>query len=245
MSSDLFSLQNVDFGYGNRKVLHIDKLNLPSQGIVFLIGASGIGKSTLLESIGLMSNAFLPFGPESRLRIKNKDYKPDELWRQKDDTIFKIRNELFSFIFQSTNLMPDFTIEENILMASKYDQGANNSIQNRIETLVEEMHLDADILNRYPHEISGGQKQRIAFIRALSSNFNALFADEPTGNLDMENSHALFRILEQHIHENKQMAFIVTHHLELAKEYGDMIIEIKKKDHDFAEVDLMFEKKIA
>jgi putative ABC transport system ATP-binding protein len=210
-------------------------MKIPAEGMVFIVGPSGVGKSTILESMGLMSNAFVNFDTaKSIFAVNEESINPVQLWKRDEQKLTQIRERSFSFIFQSTNLMPNFSILENILIAANFSpEGYDESIV-AIKSLLTEMHLSHDILARYPHEISGGQKQRVAFIRALVGEFSILLADEPTGNLDLGNSQALFKILKLHIVKSRKVAVIVTHHLELAQTYGDMIIEITPGDNGYA-----------
>lgn len=241
MNDLAFSFERVELGYGRRKVLDISKMEIPKGKIIFIVGPSGIGKSTFLECAGLMTDGFIGKENEGSISISGMPYDPYRLWKENKQEIFELRNRLFSFIFQSTNLMSEFTVLENILLAAKYDSDDHHHMESRIRFLLGEMGLDEGILERLPHEISGGQKQRVAFIRALSGQFEILLADEPTGNLDMKNSHALFRILQDRLHTDGKTALIVTHHLELAKEYGDLIIAIDQKEGESFARPHMFE----
>lgn len=240
MQTDAFTFENIQFGYNEKVVLNIPRLTIPKSGMVFVVGPSGIGKSTLLESIGLMSNTFVHFdSTRSKFGIAGKEINPVSLWRNDEQQLTAIRERLFSFIFQNTNLMPNFSILENILMAANFDQENQDHLILEIKTLFSKMSLPEDALDRSPSEISGGQKQRVAFVRALVGEFSILLADEPTGNLDIENSRALFKILSEHIHEKDKVAVVVTHHTELAREYGNMIIEIIPSDTGVATTDIV------
>jgi len=236
MQSDAaFSFKNIQFGYDNNVILNIPDLLIPREGMVFIIGPSGIGKSTLLESIGLMSNTIINFDDaNSSFSILNENINPQFLWRADENKLTSIREKLFSFIFQTTNLMPNFSVLENILMAANFEADQQDKVVEDVKQLLKKMSLPEDILDRPPHEISGGQKQRVAFVRALGGQFSILLADEPTGNLDIENSKALFSILSEHIKEKSKVAVIVTHHSELAHEYGNMIIEIHPTEKGYA-----------
>lgn len=219
-------LEHITLGYERNPIVHIDHLELPESGMVFIVGPSGIGKSTFLESIGLMTNSFMNFtANSSKFLLKGNSINPEELWKENAMALSEIRKREFSFIFQSTNLMPNFTVGENILMAahnSEMDNGAEEDIQSLLEIVA----LPSDILQKAPYHISGGQKQRIAFVRAMMSNFSILLADEPTGNLDFQNSINLFGILKSFIEKEKKVAIIVTHHVELAEKFGDFVLEI-------------------
>ena len=219
-----FSLRDLALGYNGKPVLETGALDRPRGQVIYVIGPSGTGKSTLLESIGLMSDTFIPTaGGDPQLWIEGVRHHPRQLWSGDRSRLSDIRRERFSFIFQSTNLMPNFTIGENIRIAAGSDAG----LEERIHGLLDEMNLPRGILTKAAHAVSGGQKQRIAFIRALVKDFSILLADEPTGNLDPQNSVALFRVLKQHLAAHQRTAVIVTHHLDLAQEFGDLILRIE------------------
>lgn len=222
-----FSLRDLALGYNGRAVLETGTLDLPRGSIIYVTGPSGTGKSTLLESIGLMSNTFLPRrnGTE-RFSIEGEEFDPHALWSGDRARLSAIRRERFSFIFQSTNLMPNFTIGENIRIAA-HAETTDAGLDDRIGALMDAMNLPRGILDKAAHAVSGGQKQRVAFIRALVKDFSILLADEPTGNLDPQNSVVLFRVLKEHLTARQRTAVIVTHHLDLAEEFGDMILRIE------------------
>jgi len=223
-----FTLQNLYLGYGGKAVLHIDRLEVPEGQMVFVIGPSGVGKSSLLETIGLMSDTFISTGTcEPVLWIGDDRFDPHTLWHTERHRLSEIRRQRFSFIFQSTNLMPNFSIGENIRMAFQGDASKQDELDQRIGHLLTEMNLPPEVLNKEAHAVSGGQRQRIAFIRAMVKDFQVLLADEPTGNLDHENSLAVFRVLKEHLRAHGRTAIIVTHHVDLAREFGDMVLEIR------------------
>ena len=152
-------------------------------------------------------------------------FDPHALWAGPVAELAQLRRDRFSFIFQSTNLMPNFSIRENIRMGYQGEEEA--VFDQRVEELLDRMHLPLDILDRATHELSGGQRQRVAFIRALAKDFSLLLADEPTGNLDQQNALSLFGLLHSEVVRQGRTALVVTHHVGLAEEFGDIILEIQ------------------
>ena len=222
-----FTLRDLSLGYKGHAALWVEELEIPAGCMVFVIGPSGIGKSTLLETIGLMSNTFLPVrSVKPEFRIGSDSFDPARLWHSERSRLADIRRTRFSFVFQTTNLMPNFSIGENIRMAVQGATADPEDLDERIGSLLESLELPRSVLERASHELSGGQRQRIAFIRALVKDFSVLLADEPTGNLDLVNSVTLFRVLKQHLAALGRTAVIVTHHVGLAEEFGDHIVEI-------------------
>jgi len=226
-SDAAFHLKDLSLGYQGREVLWLDEVVVPQGRMVFVIGPSGAGKSTLLETIGLMSDTFITKeGTHPAFRIKGEAFAPERLWREDRGRLSLLRREHFSFIFQSTNLMPNFTIGENIRMAA-FEHGENGAAADeRIRELMDALQLPMGTLDKPAHAISGGQRQRVAFIRALVKDFSILLADEPTGNLDPENALILFHVLKDRVVASGRTAVIVTHHLELADRFGDVILEL-------------------
>lgn len=140
-----------------------------------------------------------------------------------------VRAEHMSFIFQNTNLMPDYGALENIVMAhlikgNTPEEANHNALKIMQSVNIEELADNNDVV-----KLSGGQRQRIAFVRAVSTPFSVLFGDEPTGNLDQFNSNDLMSLLRSTIIEKEATAIIVTHNIELASNFADMIVLISKK----------------
>mgnify|MGYP003955158183 CR=1 FL=1 len=223
-----FALRDISLGYLGFEVLRVDELVVPQGGMAFVIGPSGAGKSTLLETLGLMSDTFIKGGggtPE--FRIEGEAFAPATLWSAQRRRLADIRRERFSFIFQSTNLMPNFTIWENIRMASFSGDEPEEDVRARVGSLMDALNLPRHTLDKPAHAVSGGQRQRIAFIRAMVKDYSVLLADEPTGNLDPENAVILFEVLKKSVTDSGRTAVVVTHHVELAERFGDLVIELE------------------
>ena len=229
-----FEIENLDCSYDNGKqnpkvVLEIKHLSIPQGKVVFIVGQSGCGKSTILETLGLMNNTIvasektkLTFNPTEKNEV---DFC--KVWQNKNKVLSEIRRNYFSFIFQQTNLMKNFSIEENSLLP-KLIKGGSNKYEDTLRNIGLEQILVEN--KTKPGELSGGQQQRLAFVRAILPDFKVLFGDEPTGNLDPDNAENLIKIIDDEIHaDTSKTAIIVSHSIELAEKYADVIIKIHKR----------------
>lgn len=247
-----FEVRNLKCSYNlkdaNPKVvLQIEELNIPKGEIVFIVGQSGCGKSTILETLGLMNNTILPdtattfnFGPQN-----NSTFDYLNIWNISNKLVSKIRLNYFSFIFQQTNLMPNFNIYENIAI-TKMLQGASENKCKQATTdilisvgLGEFVSMNGGAWDKKSkifdkaQEVSGGQRQRIALARALVSDYKILLCDEPTGNLDPKTADQIMNYLICEVHKkHNATAIIVSHDLILATKYGTRIIKIFKQSDD-------------
>jgi putative ABC transport system ATP-binding protein len=223
-----------------RRVLHIGNLEIKQGEITFIIGRSGSGKSTLLETIGLMNDTFpggLPEDMSINFHIDNKikDILRPNIWSNEKEIeaqLHQIRLDNFSFIFQEFNLLSNFKAIDNVcitdmLNGRSYSEAYLKSLI--IFSLLKLGDLDIDI---YPQNISGGQKQRVAFARAIIPDYQFLFGDEPTGNLDRKTSIEVLQLLSNFIRgTNAQTStIIVSHDIDLALKFADRIIVITKDD---------------
>ncbi len=238
----LISIKNFTCNYkGLPKVLEVDDLSFDRGNLYFLIGSSGSGKSTFLESIGLMSK---PFDDDQNTKVKfrlndNSDCDLLKLWSDSDEKLSDFRKQYYSFIFQNTNLMPFFSSGENMSFSSMMDGETFGHILQKINPVMEALRLDKDMVSGKIQHLSGGQRQRMAFVRAFVAPFEILFADEPTGNLDANTGKDLLKILQQHIKSNNKTGVVVSHDIRLALEFGDKIFHIEKikdGDHTFGKL---------
>jgi len=232
MSNLSFSIANLKCGYQSKDVvLEISELEIPSSGLVFVVGPSGSGKSTFLETLGLMNNSIRNPG-EARIDFsRSADIGKENLiqsWTKTEDFRADLRNEYFSFLFQQTNLMPHFTAGENMCMAMLIEGYSFHDAKERVLEVMKLLDLDEAIFGRRTSELSGGQRQRLAFVRAFTGRYKILFGDEPTGNLDAGTARKLMDVLKNQVVEKvDRVCLIVSHDLDLAQQYADMIIPIQ------------------
>lgn len=207
--------ENINKAYGDLQVLKDIHLEIQKSEIVSIVGASGAGKSTLLHILGTLDKA-----------DSGKVFFDDtEIERLKEDEMARFRNANIGFVFQFHHLLPEFTALENICMPA-FIAGMNKKAAfAKAEGLLRLMNL-AERRNHKPSELSGGEQQRIAVARALINDPKVVMADEPSGNLDSDNSkelHEIFFNLRDHL---KQTFVIVTHNNQLA-EMADRKLEMK------------------
>lgn len=229
----VFEITNLTCAYLREKpVLNIKSIEIPRGKLIFVIGESGIGKSTFIETLGFM-NKTISHAPELSLKYKSSDESETiELknhWQLSNGELSDFRRANFSFIFQNTNLMPNFTAGEN-MMFSLLLQGKNFiESKEKVLEVMKLLSLDSSVFEKKITELSGGQRQRLAFVRAITSEFNVLFGDEPTGNLDERTAGDLMVILKKILTEENKTGIIVSHDLDLAMEFADVIIPITRK----------------
>lgn len=224
----------------SKVVLEIRDLVLPKGKKIFIVGESGIGKSTILEVLGLMNNTIVPKNNTRFLFYDNEGTQIDlmDLWeKNNDDELSEFRLKHFNFIFQSTNLMRNFTAYENIAltrMLQGYSQADSFAKASEVLADLGLSHISED---RMAQELSGGQQQRLAFARAILPDFTVLFGDEPTGNLDSDNAVKAMELLSGKLNELEgSSAIIVSHDMHLAVSFADMIIKIRKEEVRRADV---------
>lgn len=236
---DLFSIENLRCSYEHpfiegrsRTVLEIKSLRLERGKCIFIVGESGIGKSTILETLGMMNNTIVA-DSNSRFLFHDVDGHGVDLhalWQAGDNRLSYFRLKNFSFIFQNTNLMRNFTAYENVAYTRMLQGYSRQECFERTREVLGGLGLDHVDERRLTQELSGGQQQRLAFARAILPDYTVLFGDEPTGNLDPENAMRVMRILVQNTEaQQNASAIIVSHDMHLATTYADVIIKIRKE----------------
>lgn len=178
-----------------------------------IIGKSGCGKSTLLQALGGLD------APTSGQVL----LEGQSLYDLPDDELAWLRRTKLGFVFQAFNLLPEYTIRDNILLPLMLDKKAVDEAY--LKFLTERLGL-VDLLHRQPGQLSGGQQQRAAIARALIVHPAVVLADEPTGNLDRKNSEEVFSLIRAVAAEQHQTVVYVTHDPDLAQA-ADRILEME------------------
>lgn len=230
----LFEIDNLRCQYSGKKtVLHVENLIIERGKTTAILGLSGIGKSTILETLGLMNNT-IP--QESKVlfypQIGAEALNYSSLWYEKTEMIrSSVRKNYFSFIFQESNLMHNFTALDNIYITLLLQNETKENASALVREYIHDMELDRKITgSTMIYNLSGGERQRLSFIRAIAKNFTVLFGDEPTGNLDVLNANRVLACLTNVLKLKGKSAIIVTHDIKLSVEHADDIILIEERN---------------
>lgn len=194
-------------GEGRVHVLRGVGLDLHPGLMYSIVGPSGCGKSTLMYLLGLLDRQ-----DEGEIFIDGRD-----MGRATDTERTGVRNSSIGFVFQFHFLLAEFTALENLMLPMrKLEKLSESEMRDRAKSLLDEVGLGSKV-NRLANQLSGGEQQRVAVARALANEPDVIFADEPTGNLDVKNSTMVFDLLCRLCHEHGQAVLMVTHNQNLAK----------------------------
>ena len=217
---NLIETQNLQKSFitkaGELQVLKGIDLSISEREMVSIVGASGVGKSTLLYILGALDKP----------TIGKVFFHGIDISSLNEDSLATFRNTTVGFVFQFHHLLPEFTALENVMMpglilrsqksSAKGGRSQYKEMHKKAEGLLDEMGL-LERKEHRPGELSGGEQQRVAVARALILEPKVILADEPTGNLDTETGEELFNLLI-HLNKEKGITFIiVTHNESLSK----------------------------
>ncbi|MCL2187543.1 MAG: ABC transporter ATP-binding protein [Defluviitaleaceae bacterium] len=214
MADYIIETLDIEKIYGNKAKTHALRgvsLRIPRGGFACIVGASGHGKSTLLQLIGALDKP-----TAGRILLEGTDISA-----MNDNAISKLRGEKIGFVFQAYNLLDNLTARENIETAMLFS--SQKPAKNRAEALLALVGL-ADKTNAKPNELSGGQLQRIAIARALANDPPILLMDEPTGNLDSQSEQEVLQHIFN-VHKAGKTVVMVTHNREIAAK-AQLVFEI-------------------
>ncbi|MEK7181576.1 MAG: ABC transporter ATP-binding protein [Patescibacteria group bacterium] len=205
----LISAKNLSKVYDNDgvKTLALDDatFTIGEGEFVAIMGPSGSGKSTLMQVLGLLERP-----TSGKYLLRDEDVE-----KQNDDNLARMRNRDIGFVFQSFNLLPRTSVFENVELPLLYDDNLKEDTKKRVTEALVAVNMEhrAKYLS---NQISGGEKQRVAIARALVNNPKIIFADEPTGNLDSKSGLQIMRIL-QDLNDKGCTIILVTHETSTAE----------------------------
>lgn len=213
---DLLEVKSISKTYGRGEAaVHALKnasFSVPKGEFVAVVGESGSGKSTLLNMIGALDTP-----TSGKVLIDGKDIFA---MKERSLTIFRRRN--IGFIFQSFNLIPELSVEQNIIFPVLLDY--QNPDQKYLEEILTVLNLK-ERRHHLPSQLSGGQQQRVAIGRALITRPSLILADEPTGNLDSQNSSEVIALLKEAAKVYEQTIIMITHSRSIAQS-ADRILQV-------------------
>ena len=213
---DLLEVKDICKTYGNgetavQALKHVS-FSVPKGEFVAVVGESGSGKSTLLNTLGALDTP-----TSGKVYIDGKDIFA---MKEKQLTVFRRRN--IGFIFQAFNLIPELTVEQNMMFPVLLDYQKPN--KRYLEELLTVLNLK-ERRNHLPNQLSGGQQQRVAIGRALLTRPSLILADEPTGNLDSKNSSEVIALLHEASKKYAQTIIMITHSQSIAQT-ADRVLKV-------------------
>ncbi len=219
MSNTMITVNQVykSFRLGDLELPVLKDINLVIEKgeFVSIMGPSGSGKSTLLYLLGGLESV-----TRGTIEINEKD-----IVRLNDEEQSRMRRKEIGFVFQAYNLIPNLTVEENILMPLLLDGVKKKDLKDKLEEILEITGL-SDHRNHTPKELSGGQQQRVAIARAVITSPDIIFADEPIGNLDSITGNGILSLL-QRINRQKNTTIVMVTHSKESTAFGTRVIFLK------------------
>lgn len=213
---NLLEVNNIckTYGSGETAVHALKKVSfsVPKGEYVANVGESGSGKSTLLNMIGALDTP-----TSGKVVIGGK-----EIFSMNDNRLTVFRRRNIGFIFQAFNLIPELTVEQNIIFPVLLDYQKPD--RKYLEELLTVLNLK-ERRNHLPSQLSGGQQQRVAIGRALITRPSLILADEPTGNLDTQNSSEVIALLKEASRKYEQTIIMITHNRSIAQS-ADRILQV-------------------
>jgi len=210
----MLSFDNVEFHYRNQPVFTNLNFELDYGEFVFVIGKSGIGKSTLMQLIYM--NIYPLTGTVRIDEFDSQTIKPSQI---------PLLRRKVGVIFQDFKLLPDRNVYQNLAYVTKVTGTPSKEAKKKINDVLSEVGLSHKRLNM-PTELSGGEQQRVAIARAIINDPILILADEPTGNLDPETSGEILALLKK-INKRGTAVLVVTHNYDIVKKANERIIKLE------------------
>ncbi len=206
---------NVCKNYTDNPILKDISLEIQAGEIVSIVGASGAGKSTLLHLLGSLDKP-----TSGNIYIDNTD-----ITKLNDTDLSNFRNQYLGFIFQFHQLLPEFTVLENVCLPAWIAGKDKETTTKKAKELLDYLRLSHRSQHQ-PAQLSGGEQQRTAVARALINQPKIVFADEPSGNLDSQNAQELHQLFFQ-LREQFHQTFVIVTHNEVLAAASDRVITMK------------------
>lgn len=211
----MIKAENIKKSFGNLLVLKGLNFEAGASEVVSIVGASGAGKSSLLQILGSLSD------PDSgKVFIDGTD-----IYALSQKKLAEFRNKRIGFVFQFHHLLPEFTALENVMIPALIAKDSKKDAAKRATDILEFLGL-SQRLSHKPDELSGGEQQRVAIARALINNPSVIFADEPSGNLDTNTKREIHKLFFDLRDKYNQTFIIVTHDRDLST-MSDRCLEMK------------------
>ncbi|CGE65495.1 ABC transporter ATP-binding protein/permease [Streptococcus pneumoniae] len=214
----MFEIRNLSLSFAGRRLLEPTDLIFERGKVYTIYGKSGVGKSSLLNKIGLLSAT----DPSVSYFFDGKEI---DIENKKLVSVF-IAEEV-AFVFQGRNLINDLTVFENLRLALNFYDLSPDEIESKIDTVLADLQISS-LKHAYPEDLSGGEEQRVAIARALVTGKTLILADEPTSSLDKENREKVSALLIDLAHKYHKIVLIVSHD-EAMIAIGD--VQLHFKDH--------------
>ena len=205
--SKLLKLSNVNLNYTiDNKSINILKnisFEVDYKETISIVGESGSGKTSLIMLIGGLE----------KVSSGNIFFRDSELSKMNEDEISEIRRKNIGIVFQSFYLIPNYTALENVSLSLEINKFDNPTV--KAKEILDRFGL-SNRFNNFPSQLSGGEQQRVAIARSVAMKPEIILADEPTGNLDSENTHKISNLLFNYIEDENASLIMVTHDNNLA-----------------------------
>lgn len=194
----MYILNNIKIAYGDKIILNNTSLNFERGKLYTILGESGVGKSSLINKIGLISTL-----------NDNEEYILDnfKVNTKSDKDVSDFIHDEIAFIFQNQNLIRDISVYENIAIILRNSNLTEDCINDRIDLILKELKIES-LKFKFPTELSGGEEQRVAIARALAADKSIILADEPTNSLDYNNSRIVYNLLCEAAHRLNKLELL-------------------------------------
>jgi len=211
----MIEVQGIHKYYGDLQVLKGIDLNINSAEVVGITGASGAGKTTLLQILGTLDKP-----TSGQLFIDGQD-----VFALKEQKLASFRNQHIGFVFQFHHLLPEFSCFENVCIPGYIGKRPVKEVETKAKELLDYLNM-GHRMDHKPSELSGGEQQRVAIARALINHPKIVFADEPSGNLDKDNTEEIHKLFFQ-LRDDLGHTFVIVTHDEYLASLCDRTIHLE------------------